>query len=209
MSKWPNYEKQNRKQLKHNPQAKRGVTQPVNHNNYNNQMKTTTLIILLLTCLTVKAQNNYYISTNDIMQYYEWNPIPPPLTTIWQKANERELGYRSDGVVVWRMSGKLTNNNDGIVIYAATNYWITNKYAIVMTNTWTHKEMIITNNVSTNNVSTNDINRIIDSGEICKVRGHVWDEEHIHVTLEYIPNRIGCRKCALCKRHENKIAEWK
>lgn len=56
---------------------------------------------------------------------------------------------------------------------------------------------------------TNTINLLVTSGKLCAVRGHVWGE-HMHVTLEYEPGRIGCRECKLCGLHQSKHAtDWK
>lgn len=56
---------------------------------------------------------------------------------------------------------------------------------------------------------TNHIKQLIQSGEFCSVVGHSWGS-HMHVTLEYMPNRIGCRECSVCKMHQEQFAtEWK
>lgn len=55
---------------------------------------------------------------------------------------------------------------------------------------------------------TNVVQLLIESGEICKVRGHAWTP-HMHLTLEYAPNRVSCRECSLCRAHQSQIAEWK
>jgi len=56
---------------------------------------------------------------------------------------------------------------------------------------------------------TNVLIMLITNGIFCQVRGHTWGE-HMHVTLEYSPNRIGCRQCKACGEHQSQYAtEWK
>ena len=56
---------------------------------------------------------------------------------------------------------------------------------------------------------TNLIEELVRSGEFCRIRGHSWGE-HMHITMEYSPNRIGCRECKVCRLHQSQYAtEWK
>lgn len=56
---------------------------------------------------------------------------------------------------------------------------------------------------------TNVVNMLVTNGTICAVRGHSWGN-HMHVTLEYWPSRIGCRECKICGLHQSQYAtEWK
>jgi len=56
---------------------------------------------------------------------------------------------------------------------------------------------------------TNVINLLITSGKFCAIHGHVWGD-HMHVTLEYEPGRIGCRQCHICGLHQSQHAtDWK
>lgn len=56
---------------------------------------------------------------------------------------------------------------------------------------------------------TNVINLLVASGELCRIRGHAWGS-HLHVTLEYMPDRIACRECKVCGVHQSQFAtEWK
>lgn len=56
---------------------------------------------------------------------------------------------------------------------------------------------------------TNVLNMVITNGTFCQVRGHSWGQ-HMHVTLEYSPSRIGCRECKICGLHQEQYAtEWK
>lgn len=56
---------------------------------------------------------------------------------------------------------------------------------------------------------TNIVNSLVANGEFCRVRGHTWGD-HMHVTLEYSPSRIGCRECKVCGLHQEQYAtEWK
>lgn len=56
---------------------------------------------------------------------------------------------------------------------------------------------------------TNVINLLATSREFCRIRGHAWGP-HLHVTLEYVPDRIACRECKICGLHQSQMAtEWK
>lgn len=56
---------------------------------------------------------------------------------------------------------------------------------------------------------TNIVNDLIETGEFCRVRGHAWGG-HLHVTLEYVTDKIGCRECKVCGQHQTQYAsEWK
>ena len=56
---------------------------------------------------------------------------------------------------------------------------------------------------------TNLVEELVVSGEFCRIRGHSWGD-HLHITAEYSPNRIGCRECKVCRLHQSQYAtEWK
>lgn len=56
---------------------------------------------------------------------------------------------------------------------------------------------------------TDLVNVLVTDGTFCKVRGHSWGA-HMHVTLEHVPSRVGCRKCQVCGLHQEQHAsEWK
>lgn len=56
---------------------------------------------------------------------------------------------------------------------------------------------------------TNVVNLLISSGEFCRVHGHAWGP-HLHVTLEYMPDRISCRECKVCGLHQSQyVTDWK
>ena len=103
--------------------------------------------------------------------------------------NTIELGYRSDGTVIWRIPPEaylqgLTNNSCLFV----TNYQAVN---------------------SATNTFSSVIKEMAKSGELCKTIGHQW-HDHTHVTLEYSPNRIGCRECGVCGLHQSRYADdWR
>lgn len=83
----------------------------------------------------------------------------------------------------------------GAMPYGPTNIVISNSYTGTIqigTNFWTVSEI------------TNP-----PPAFLCSVRGHVWGD-HLHVTLEYVPSRIGCRECKVCGLHQSQYAsEWK
>lgn len=155
--------------------------------------------MIMLLCLLTSA--NAQIYTNFPWVIPEPKPIQEPALAItWHedpinvRTNmiDRQLGYRSDGVVVWR----------SVIRPPAVQYIATNLLATNFT--------VVTNYISTMVVTTptNIINRLVESGEICRVRGHAW-RDHLHVTLEYVAGRAGCRECGLCRLHQNQITEWK
>jgi hypothetical protein len=56
---------------------------------------------------------------------------------------------------------------------------------------------------------TNVVNTLVADGTFCQVRGHQWGT-HMHITLEYSPNRVSCRQCQLCGLHQSQYAtDWK
>lgn len=54
-------------------------------------------------------------------------------------------------------------------------------------------------------LTTNDVR----SGAICALIGeHTW-RGHLHVTLEYVEGKMGCRECALCFTHQTLYETWR
>lgn len=146
----------------------------------------TTLILLLSATVRVWAALETNITT------IEW--IYDPVQRLSIASNE-QIGFRSDGVVVWRTCPRLAVTN---IAWASLLVCATNNRVITIT--------------ATNHLSTEEevFKEAAKSGKICKYIGHCW-EEHIHVTLEGRNGADQCRQCRLCKLHQWHYTkdEWK
>ncbi len=144
-------------------------------------MKTTLLFLLTITLRMAALETN--ITT------IEWIYDPAPRLSI---ASNEQIGFRSDGVVVWRIVPILTNG----FIYVRNLGNLTNISTMVATNRLTTDEEVF--------------KEAAKSGKICKHLGHCW-EGHVHVILELVNGADQCRQCRLCKLHQWHYTkdEWK
>ena len=57
-------------------------------------------------------------------------------------------------------------------------------------------------------VSDATIRELAESGEVCRVIGHVWVPA-THLTLEYDPSAVGYRICGICgKKQVQRVGPW-
>lgn len=56
---------------------------------------------------------------------------------------------------------------------------------------------------------TNVVNALVADGTFCAIRQHSF-QSHLHVTLEYVSNKAGCRECSMCGLHQTMyLSDWK
>jgi hypothetical protein len=102
--------------------------------------------------------------------------------------NDVELGYRSDGLVVWRTPPEC--------LPMVTNQPL--KVSNIEFGGRVSNYVVITDGVPMVSTPTGDeIRRMAKDGLLCAILGHKWVPD-MHVTLEYIPGAITYRRCSIC-----------
>lgn len=124
----------------------------------------------------------------------------------------------ADDSHMWTVTNNAVANTN---IYWIKSTAITNQVAtitniVIKSNLWlaetdAHSDRYSAIKIPINAASrTNIVNTLVESGEFCRVRGHIWDAMHIETTLLYNPNPGSCRQCSVCKLHqERQPGEWK
>lgn len=183
-------------------------------------MKTQLIIIGLLATLAANGQTPYTaevkwwppanFALGQLHTIYPEDsfPMPPVPTTDWGTNTifcGREIGFRSDGAVVWRWPMSVTNSNGESLI-------LTNQD--VMTNSYIYYTNSILGDILGNATKPSDLFRVDHNGvqiyvslegvtnlvQLDEKIGHVWNFHY--------PNSKN-RSCILCGKRQVKTEEWK